>query len=552
MGKRYLLLLSVGLLLVFGFVSDTSDRYFEISKNMEIFGKVYTDINLQYADPTSPTQLMRTGVDAMLKTLDPYTVYYGESQIEYSKLIQSGQYSGIGCDITESGDRIILVNFEDGGPADEAGLRVGDMLETIDNESVTRGDRSLDQIRTLLFGERETEVKLTIKRGGELKEIIVIRGGKQGAQEDVPYFAMANDSIGYILQVGFSGRAAQSVKDAFNALKKEHELKGLILDLRANPGGRLDQAVDICNHFIPSGKLIVEMRGRTKETQNKFYTRNSPLDTQIPVAVLVNGRSASASEIVAGAIQDLDRGVIVGVRSFGKGLVQNFRPLSYNTQMKITVAKYYTPSGRCIQSIDYFNDEPGAGISKVPDSLISAFKTQNGRVVYDGGGIDPDVTVEKPKEAPVTKALKEQKLIFDFATDFQAKNDSILPPREFDVSDALFQQFIAFVEEKGFSFSTETEKKLESLQGEWTADKMSKADKALFDKMRNTLAQQKKNDLTRHKDQIAPLIRKEIIERYHFNDGIIESNFVHDSDILRAIDIISNKKYYSDILAGRK
>lgn len=548
MKKRIIVLLTGLSFLVLAFTADISDRYFEIAKNMEIYGKLFTEINTQYVDQTSPTQLMRTGLDAMLGSLDPYTIYYGESQIEYSKLLNSGQYSGIGCEVIKQGENVILVNMKAGGPADEAGVRIGDILLEIDNEPITGSDKEISQIQTLLLGEKATEVQLNVLRGGQEVSISVIRGGNDAQQEDVPYFGMVNDSVGYILQLGFTGLASQKVADAFRSLQEKAELKALILDLRGNLGGRLDQAVNICNHFIPAEQLIVEMRGRTRETQNKFFTRRPPMDTDIPLAVLVNGRSASASEIVAGAMQDLDRGVIVGSRSFGKGLVQNFRPLSYNTQMKITVAKYYTPSGRCIQAIDYANRKADGSVGKIPDSLANEFKTRNGRTVYDGGGIDPDIEVSKDELAPITLALRDKNVIFDFATDFQAKNDSIPGPRSFDVDDNLYADFVSFVKGKDFSFETETEQQISLLEKQLQAEAFDEETSTILSKIKQKLQRQKEADLQRHKNQIVPLLRKEIVERYYFKSGVIESSFIHDSDILEALKIILDKKSYNNTL----
>ncbi|MCI4669706.1 MAG: S41 family peptidase [Bacteroidia bacterium] len=552
MNNKIIYLGLVLVLLLAGFTSDISDRYFEIAKNMEIYGKVYTEINTKYVDQTSPTKLMRTGVDAMLKSLDPYTIYYGESQIEYSKLLNSGQYSGIGSEVSKQGEDIILVNMKSDGPADKAGLRVGDVLLSIDNETIQGGNKDINQIQTLLLGEKDTEVNLKVSRGGQELEFSVVRGGNQAQQEDVPYFGMVNDSVGYILQLGFTGLASQKVADAFRALSEKAELKALILDLRGNLGGRLDQAVDICNHFIPSGQLIVEMRGRTRETQNKFFTKRPPLDKDIPLAVLVNGRSASAAEIVSGAIQDLDRGVVIGSRSFGKGLVQNFRPLSYNTQMKITVAKYYTPSGRCIQAIDYANRKADGSVGKIPDSLATEFQTKNGRKVYDGGGVDPDILVEKEELAPITLALKERNVIFDFATEFKTKNDSIPGPRDFDISDELYQEFVSYVRGKDFSFETNTEKKITRLKTQLNNDGYEKEMETILKDIQQKLQQQKELDLERHSGQIKTQLRKEIIERYYFKAGVIESSFVHDPDILKALNVVLDKDSYNKILGINK
>jgi carboxyl-terminal processing protease len=546
---RWLWLVLGGLLL--GAITRTADDYFEISKNMEILGKIYLEVNQTYVDETNPTELMHTSIDAMLASLDPYTNYYSESQIEYAKLMNSGQYSGIGAEIGLRRDRMVVLELYGGGPADEAGLRVGDELIMVDQISLIDEQLTLDEVNSLLLGEKGSPLSVTVNRSGQAEslEIAISRGGTDTERENVPYYGMINDSIGYILLKGFTGEAAAEMRAATASLRKDHPaLASLVLDLRGNPGGRLDQAVDICNLFISQGEQIVEMRGRTPDSKNIFYTRQPAWDLDIPLAVIVNGRSASASEIVSGAIQDLDRGVIVGRRSFGKGLVQNVRPLSYNTQMKITIAKYYTPSGRCIQAIDYAHRNPDGSVGRIPDSLNTAFDTRNGREVYDGGGIDPDLEVVKPDPSPVIIALEQQNLIFDFASQYASERDSLPPPRSFDIDDATYRQFVAFVESKQFDFRTATEQQLETVTEALQSAGYAPAIMEALEGLRSRLREQKDQDLYRFQAEISDRLRDEVIQRFYFQQGVIEASFDHDPDLVTAIEVLTDPARYREIL----
>ncbi|MEM7373144.1 MAG: S41 family peptidase [Bacteroidota bacterium] len=555
--RSILLLLLLPVAFSLGFLSHIQGDYFEISKNLEIFGHLFKEINKVYVDETSPTDLMRTHIDAVVGSLDPYTNFYSESQIDQSKLIYSGQYSGIGAEVGKRNDQIIILELTGEGPADMAGLRVGDQLLQIDNIDITGNKLNLEEINNLILGERGSEVRLKIQRseGGLPLTISAERGGEEKVQETVSYYDMVNDSVGYILLENFTGSAGKEVGAAFKKLKEKHSLSGLILDLRANPGGRLDQAVDISNLFLPQGELVVEMRGRARESKNKFYTRMPPLDTEIPLVILVNGRSASASEIVAGSIQDLDRGVIVGRRSFGKGLVQNFRPLTQTptgqttTQMKVTIAKYYTPSGRCIQAIDYANRNADGSVGRIPDSLVNEFQTRAGRVVFDGGGVEPDILVEKPGSNPILRALQEQKLIFDFANQYASETDSIPVPREFEVNQQTFDDFVAFVLEKEFDFQTQTEDQLSQLALEINKSENQELIDEL-DQLRQTLQEKKMQDLTTYQHLITPYLKRAIISRFYFAEGVLEASFVDDQDILKAVDILGNADRYKKILHG--
>lgn len=527
---------------------------FEIAKSMDIFGKVYTEINTVFVDETNPTQLMRIGIDSMLKHLDPYTNYFSESQIETSKLYSTGEYSSIGAEVGVRGKKTLILELFEKSPAFEAGLLVGDQILKIDEEEVFNARMSLGDVKNLLLGERGSTLTLTIQRPGESssQRIEVGRGGTDAQPENVPYFAMASPEVGYILQTGFMSNAGKEVADALKKLKSENEtMKAVILDLRGNPGGQLNEAVNVSNVFIPKEEMITEMKGRSRESKAKFYTRMAAIDEEIPLAVLVNGGSASASEIVSGSIQDLDRGVVVGQRSFGKGLVQNFRPLSYNTQMKVTIARYYTPSGRCIQAIDYSNRNPDGSVGKVPESLITEYKTRNGRSVYDGGGVMPDLEIEKKDTPPVLKALTEQGFIFDFVTEFAQENAEIDGPREFDMTDKIYGDFQKFVKEKGLEFSTLSESQIESLQQSLERNGYDGEMEVMLDAVKEKLEGEKKQDLIRHKDAIKKEIKREIINRYYFKQGVLESAFVDDPVILKAIETILDDTAYNKILGNQ-
>ena len=552
MKRRHKQILAVlAILLFFSVGFKTAGDYFEISKNMDIFGKLYTEVNRVYVDETNPTDLMHKGIDSILKTLDPYTNFYSESQIENSKIYSTGQYSSIGAEVGIRGNKVLILELFEKGPADEAGLQVGDELVKIDDETISEVARTLDDVNNLLLGEQGSMVTLTVKRPGEgiEQEISIARGGTETQRENVPFSGMVNNDIGYILQTGFMQDAGREVAQALISFKKENpNLKGVILDLRGNPGGRVDEAVNVSNVFINQGERIVEMRGRTPESRQSFRTLRQPVDTDIPVAVLVNRRSASASEIVAGSIQDLDRGVIIGQRSFGKGLVQNVRPLSYNTQMKITIARYYTPSGRCIQAIDYFHRDAEGQAGKVADSLISEFKTRNGRIVYDGGGIDPDIPISAEDNPPVRQGLIEQGLIFDFVTRFSQTHDSIAGPRAFQLNDEIYEEFVAFVRERGFDFPTQTDKQLENMRE--VLKKESRASDlaqtlASFEKL---LEEEKQKDLFRHKDAISIQLKREIINRYFFKQGVLMASFEDDPLILEAVEVLNDTERYKSLL----
>lgn len=546
MKRVFIGVLALSLVFTVGFVTESSDNYFEISKNLDIFGKLYREINSYYVDDPDPNELMRTGIDAMLGTLDPYTNYISEEEVSDYQFLTTGTYAGIGALIGKRGDRLMVMEPYEKYPAEVAGLRAGDILLNVEGTPIDGKNMNVSDVRDLLRGEQGSEAKMTVKRGEEILDFVVKRGSIR--INNVPYFGMATENIGYISLTGFTQDAGKEVAEALAELSKNKNLSGVILDLRGNPGGRLDEAVNVSNVFIEKDQLIVETRGRIPSSKRQHFARKSPVDTDISLVVLVNGKSASASEIVAGAIQDTDRGMIVGRRSFGKGLVQNIRPLSYNTQIKVTIAKYYTPSGRCIQAINYAEKNPDGSVARIPDSLKNSFTTANGRVVYDGGGIGPDVTVEDQASLTLIAELDKQGLIFDFVTDFVRKTPEIGAPRAFRVTDELYNEFTAYVESQDFSYTTEAEKKLAEFEKMVESEAYASELQGKISLLEAQMEKQKDMDLNLHKDEILPLIHEEILKRYYHERGALEGALDTDPDVLEAVRLLSNNTEYQGFL----
>jgi len=388
------------------FVFKTADNYFEISKNLQIMSSVVHEVNTYYVDDVEPSKLLRTGIDAMLKSLDPYTDFYSESEIEDYRFMTTGQYGGVGATISKKGEDVVIAEPYEGWPAQKADLRAGDVLIEVDGKTVK--GKSTDDVSKLLKGSPNTELKVVIKRLGVEGTMTKTVMRQEIKVKNVPYYGMINDKIGYIKYSGFRQQSAEEVRDALKNLEKDHNISGLVFDLRGNPGGLLDEAIKTVNVFVDKGQLVVFTKGKMEDWNHQYSTEGEPLDTKIPVVILVDGGSASAAEIVSGSLQDLDRAIVVGANSYGKGLVQTTRPLPYNTQMKITTSKYYIPSGRCIQKIDYAKKDDEGNAYHLPDSLKRAFKTKDGRVVYDGTGIKPDVALPRKKYADVIMSLGQK------------------------------------------------------------------------------------------------------------------------------------------------
>jgi len=463
---------------------------FEISKNVEIYVDILRQLNLNYADDIKPGELNKTAIDALLEKLDPYTVYVPESKLEDFELMTKGEYGGIGALIQKQDDFVVITEPYEGFPAQKAGLKAGDKIIAVDGESA-KGKKSAE-VSEKLKGVPGSTLSLTIQSYGDTirKNVEIVR--EKVKIPNIPYYGILKDNIGYISLTQFNPNAAAEVKKAFVELKTQNDLKGIILDLRSNGGGLLSEAVDITNIFVPKGTAVVTTKGKLAENVQTHRTRFSAVDTKIPLVVLVNENSASASEIVTGAIQDLDRGVIIGQRTFGKGLVQNIVSLPYNARLKMTIAKYYIPSGRCIQAIDYFDKKANGGRpDRIPDSLISEFKTADGRLVYDGGGITPDIETEKRQFSQITGDLYAQNYFFKFANDFALDHDSIQKPADFEIGDTTYEQFKNFVIGQDFSYLTETENLIERLRSSAEREGYISGTSILIDSLETTVRKEK-------------------------------------------------------------
>lgn len=520
--------------------------YFEISKNIDIFTTLYKEVNTYYVDEVDPGKLMKTGIDAMLESLDPYTNYIPESKIEDFRFQTTGEYGGIGSKIQTKGDYVAISEPYEGSPADRAGLKIGDLILEIDGKSGEGMNTS--QVSDILKGEAGTEVEVKIRRAITNEELVITITREKIQTECVPYYGMLDNQIGYIKLTSFTDKAGRDVKAAFEDLKANYELKGIILDLRGNPGGLLREAVDICNFFVEKGTPIVSTKGKLKDWDKTYKSLNTPLDLEIPVAVLVNGGSASASEIVSGTLQDLDRGVIVGQQTFGKGLVQQPLELSYGAQMKVTVAKYYTPSGRCIQAIDYSQrDEDGEAI-KLADSLRTEYITPNGRKVKDGAGIEPDLEVERPAIPDVLRGLIIDDVIFDYAVKYALENDSIGDPVSFELTDSEYEQFVQFTLEQDFEFETETEEAIADLQASAAEDEYDEGLNSYIEGMLADIQKFKKNDIYTHKKIITKFLEEQIVLHYHYENGRVQKSLEVDAQVDRAVQVLSDPATYKNTL----
>jgi len=525
------------------------DKYFEIAKNIDIFASLFKEVNAYYVDEVNPNRVMKKGIDAMLESLDPYTNYIPEDEIEDFRTMTTGQYGGIGAVIGKRNDKPIILMPYEGFPAHKSGLMIGDEIVSVDGIEVT--NKATSDISKLLKGQSNTQVKVVVKRLGVPEKFEVVLTREKIKIDNVPYYGMVNDNTGYIKLSDFTSNASKEVKKALIELK-EKGAKNMILDLRDNPGGLLSEAINISNLFIPKDREIVRTKGKIAEWNKIYNALNAPVDTEIPLVVLTSNRSASASEIVSGVIQDYDRGVLIGERTYGKGLVQATRPLTYNSQLKITTAKYYTPSGRCIQAIDYSHRNEDGSVGKIPDSLRVAFKTKNGRVVYDGGGITPDIEVEDRVIAPITSSLISKGLLFDYAGTYVLKHKKIKSAKEFELSDAEYQDFVKWLADKEYDYSTKVENTLEDLVNYSKKEKYYDAIKPQVESLKAQISHNKEKDLLTFKDEIREYLEEEIVSRYYLQKGMVEASFDDDEDVMAAIKIFNNPSEFKKILQGGK
>ncbi|MBC7568314.1 MAG: S41 family peptidase [Spirosoma sp.] len=547
LSKRFTLFFSsilvAGSLAFYSFKTD--DRFFEIARNLDIYATLFKELNLYYVDEINPNRMVKTSIDAMLKALDPYTNFFAEDEIEDYRTMTTGRYNGIGALIGQRQNRHIVLMIYEGTPAEKSDLRIGDEILKIDG--VDLRSRKDPDAGKLLKGANNTAVKLTVQRYGQKNPVDVSVMRDVVKMTNVPYYGMISDEVGYIDLKDFTATAAREVKTAVQELKGKG-MKKLILDVRENPGGLLNMAIDISNMFIPKDSEVVTTKGKVTEW-NKTYTALSPsMDLDIPLIVLANNRSASAAEIVAGVIQDYDRGVLVGQRTFGKGLVQTTRELSFNTKLKITTAKYYIPSGRCIQAIDYSHRNADGSVGKVPDSLKTAFKTKAGRVVYDGGGVLPDVVVEDHNPTPVAQSLTNKGLIFDYAVKYRQEHPTIKPAREFRLTDAEYQDFAKWVSGKEYDYTTQVEKDLGTLEASARKEKYFDLIQDQLKALKTKVSHSKDADLTTFKPELRNLLEQEIAGHYYLQRGMKEASFATDPELKAALDVFKDMTRYSSIL----
>ena len=527
----------LALLLPLGLLAQEKQNNFEIAKSLDIYNSLLRELNLNYVDEINPGELNETAINAMLQGLDPYTVFIPESDIENARFMTTGEYGGIGSLIQYDGEFTRISEPYYGWPAQKAGLIAGDKILAVNGTECKK--KNTQEVSELLKGQPGTEVTLKIERYGIDKPFDVKLKREKVKIDNIPYYKVFDNGIAYLSLSGFTRDVAKEMKDKFAEMQKNHQLKGFVLDLRGNGGGLMNEAVDIVNMFIPKNKPVVSMRGKSATSNNNYPTNNDPVDLNIPLAILVDGNSASASEIVAGAIQDYDRGVIIGERTFGKGLVQNILPLSYNTQMKVTVAHYYIPSGRCIQEIDYSHKKD---TTQVKDTLGKAFKTVGGRTVYEGHGITPDVVVKRDPYATATAYLYGKNYIFDYANKFYNEHKSIDSADVFKIDDATYQDFMKFVKDRNFTYTTESEKAIEKLKK--TAKDEGYLDKIQpqIDLLEKNLAAEKEKDLVSNRKDIEELLRSEIVSRYYFQKGRSEFMLRADKEVKRAMEEIGSNE----------
>jgi carboxyl-terminal processing protease len=536
--KTLILLVVATIFLTYSFKS----KFFEVAKQIEIYNTLFKELNMHYVDEINPAEFTNKAIKNTLKDLDPYTRFYTEQDVETAKIRRAGAYGGIGVAVHYTKKGIEISEIYKGFSADKAGLKVGDIIVSIDNQSIENMERA--QLSTFLKGTPNSRFSIEFQRQGNLVKKMITRD--KVVINPVPFAEMIDEETGYIALTRFSEKASFEVKKAFRKLKEEGMTK-FVFDLRSNPGGSLIESIKISNFFLPKGKKIVSTKAKIKKWSNTYTTKNTPLDLEIPIVVLVNERSASASEIVSGSLQDYDRAVIMGKRSFGKGLVQRYRKLMYGTQLKLTISKYYTPSGRCIQELDYENRDAKTGkVPKFSDSGINAFKTANGRTVYDGGGVSPDVEISTSKSNEITDQLIKSKAIFNFAKRYFYKNPTIKKLPDLNFKNANFNDFTVYLKKTDTTFVTAKESLFKK------AFLASQENNILreYNTIKEKLAEDKIAEISKNKDLISVLIKAEILQFFFYKEGVYRYNLKNDKTISKATILLKNEDKYSKILSG--
>ncbi len=533
---------------IWGFKSD--QKNFEISKNLDIFYTLVRELNLFYVDEVKPEKLIKKGIDEMLETLDPYTVFIPESEMDDFKFMTTGEYAGIGAMISKRKNQIIVAEPYEGFPAQKSGLRAGDIFLEVDGKNVDK--MAVSDVSEILKGPARKPVKVKMQRPGEKKpyQIDIVREEIQ--IDPVTYYGMIDSKTGYIRLSSFTDGCSENIKSAILDLRDKRGASSLVLDLRGNPGGLLGEAVKVTNLFVNHGQEIVTTKGKVSQWDKTYRATEQPVDSVMPLIVLVNSGSASASEIVAGALQDLDRAVILGNRTFGKGLVQTTRDLSYDTKLKVTTAKYYIPSGRCIQALDYSHRNADGSVGHIPDSLTSEFKTKNGRPVRDGGGVTPDIRNVQDTLSTLAYKLVQDYMIFDFATEFASKHKTIASPDKFVIDDTIYSEFNRFLTEKKFSYESRSEQNLKALIETAKRERYFDGAQNEFAALEKGLTLNLNADLGKFSDEIRELLKDEIVGRYYYQKGAIIAAIENDLEIKRVISLFNSPAEYSAILIRAK
>ena len=528
-------------------ISDKNDdNYFEITKNIRIMTSVYDNINTFYVDEPEPGNLMKKGIDAMLRSLDPYTVYIPESDIEDYRFMTTGQYGGIGAMIKTQDSYVVISEPYEGSPTDKAGIIAGDILLEIDGKSVA--GKTTKEMSAILKGGAGTILKVKYERHGVASETSITR--EVIKIPSVPYYGMIDEEIGYVKLNSFTSTASREVLKALKYLKDSSGMKKLVFDLRGNGGGLLHESVNIVNFFIGKGNTVVSTKGRLTDLNKDYKTLNTPFDEEMPIVVLVDGYSASASEIVSGSLQDLDRAVIIGMTTYGKGLVQQTKDLNFGSKVKLTIAKYYTPSGRCIQKLDYANRDDKGSVSEVADSLIKTFTTKNGREVKDGRGVEPEIKIEPAVFSKLTSVLVFKNYVFNYATDYKRDHSDIESASTFSLSTSDYNNFIAYLGDKEVEYTMDSEEMLEELKEIAKEEKYYDDSEIEFDALFAKLKPSLKDDMVRYKDEIIELLENEIVSRYYYQNGRVEASLKNDPYMKEAKEVLKNQVRYKSILAG--